>query len=114
LAKNIEITVVGANFVVGALGFVPLIEDGIDDVLPSVQTKAAWPLVRLTAGVALDLQLHLPIIADRIRSNAGELPVRPEQAPLLPLGHSDDFMRSQAWPIAPVAEKQQVVGGEVQ
>ena len=32
----------------------------------------------------------------------------------LPLGHSDDFMRSQAWPSTPVAEKQQVVRGEVQ
>ena len=58
MAKDVEIVVVGPNFVEGIVRAVPLVEDLLYQVFMAIKAKANGPLVRLSARVAIDFQLH--------------------------------------------------------
>ncbi len=48
----------GAHFVEGLVGTVPLIENLFDQVLVSIQTEADGPLVRFSSRVANNFEFH--------------------------------------------------------
>ena len=57
LSQDIEIPIIGANFVKDILWPVPLIEYLLNHVLVSIKPKTNRPLVRLSSCVAIDFQL---------------------------------------------------------
>ena len=59
LSQDIEIPIIGANFVKDILWPVPLIEYLLNHVLVSIKSKTNRPLIRLPSRVAIDFQLHL-------------------------------------------------------
>ena len=58
-SQNVEIAVIGANFVKGILRAVPLVQDLFDQVLVPIKSKTNRSFVRRPTGVALYLQLHI-------------------------------------------------------
>ena len=58
-AQDVEIAVIGADFVKGIGRAVPLVKHLLDHVLVSVQPKSNRPFVRRPPGVAVHFQLHL-------------------------------------------------------
>src|SRR5208337_2453421 len=58
LSKNVEISVVGQNFVRDAVYAVPLIQNFLNQILSSFQAKSNRAFVGLSSGVALHCQLH--------------------------------------------------------
>jgi hypothetical protein len=63
MTENVEVAVVGANLEEDVLWTVPLIDYFLDKVFAMIQSKANWPFVALAARVAVNLQLHLIIVA---------------------------------------------------
>jgi hypothetical protein len=59
LSQDVEIPVIGANFVKDILWPVPLIEHILNHVLVSIKPKTNRPLVRLPCRVAIDFHVHL-------------------------------------------------------
>jgi len=58
-AQDVEIAVIGTDFVKGILRAVPLVQYFLDHVLVPVQPKANRPFVRYPPGIAIHFQLHL-------------------------------------------------------
>jgi hypothetical protein len=64
--QNVEIAVIGANFVKGILWAIPLVEDLFDQVLMPVQSKTDGFFVRLPPGIAIHLEFHVFLRAERL------------------------------------------------
>jgi hypothetical protein len=60
LSKDVEVSVIRVDLVEDALGFVPLIEHGLDPILFLAQPKSRRAFVGLSRRVALHDQLHPP------------------------------------------------------
>jgi len=58
-AQNVEIAVIGADVEKDVLWAVPLVEEFLDKVFVSFQSKANRPFVRRPIRVAIHFQLHL-------------------------------------------------------
>ena len=58
-AQDVEIAVIGTDFVKDIGRSVPLVQYFLDQVFVSVQPKANRSFVRYPTGIALHLQLHL-------------------------------------------------------
>ena len=72
-AQDIEVAVIGANFVKGVLRAVPLVKYLLDHVLTILKPKSNRPFVGRSSGVAVHFQLHL------FHSDAWALHPPPEQ-----------------------------------
>ena len=64
MPEDIEIAVVGAHPIADALRVVPLVEHLFHRILPSIEPEAGRALVRLAAGMGLDLQFHFLIMQE--------------------------------------------------
>jgi hypothetical protein len=63
MPENVEVAVVGTNLEDDVLRAVPLIDYFLHKIFPMIQSKANWPFVPLAARVAVNVQLHLIIVA---------------------------------------------------
>lgn len=58
VSEDVQIAVIGANFEVGIVGAVPLIQHLFDEVVAIAKAEADRSFVGLLAGVAFDVQVH--------------------------------------------------------
>lgn len=63
MTENVEVAVVGTNLEEDVLWTVPLVDYFLHKIFAMIQSKANWPFVPLPARVALNMQLHLIIVA---------------------------------------------------
>ncbi len=63
MTEDVEVAVVGTNLEGDVLWTVPLVDYFLHKIFAMIQSKANWPFVTLSARVALNLQLHLIIVA---------------------------------------------------
>jgi len=63
MTENVEVAVVGANLEEDVLWTVPLVDYFLHKIFAMIQSKANWLFVPLPARVALNMQLHLIIVA---------------------------------------------------
>ena len=62
LAENVEVAIVGADFVELIVRAVPLVDDFFDHVVAVSHPESDGPLIGFATGVALHLQLHADYI----------------------------------------------------
>ena len=63
MTKNVEVAVVGTELEEDVFWTVPLIDYFLYEIFAITKSKANWPFVALPARVALNVQLHLIIVA---------------------------------------------------
>jgi hypothetical protein len=69
MTKNVDVAVVGTELEEDVFWTVPLIDYFLYEIFASTQSKANWSFVALDTRVAVNVQLHLIIVAqNRFRS----------------------------------------------
>jgi hypothetical protein len=63
MTDNVDVAVIGAELEENVLWTVPLVDYFLYEIFASTQLKANRPFVALPAGIAVNLQLHLIIVA---------------------------------------------------
>jgi hypothetical protein len=63
MTDNVNVAVVGAELEEDVLWTVPLVDDFLYVIFAIAQLKANWPFVALPAGIAVNVQPHLIIVA---------------------------------------------------
>ena len=63
MAKNVEVAIVCMNLEEDVFWTVPLIDYFLDKIFAITQSKTNWPFAPCAARVALNVQLHLAIVA---------------------------------------------------
>ena len=63
MTEDVEIAVVGAYLEEDVLLTVPLVDDLLHKIFAMIRSKANWPFVPRPARIALNMQLHLIIVA---------------------------------------------------
>jgi hypothetical protein len=63
MTEDVEVVVVGTNFEKNVLWTVPLVDSFLHNVFAMIHAKPNWPFVPLPARIALNMQLHLIILA---------------------------------------------------
>jgi hypothetical protein len=63
MTENVDIAVVGTEFEEDVFWTVPLVDYFLYDIFAITQSKANWPFLALAPRVAVNVQLHLIIVA---------------------------------------------------
>lgn len=58
MAENVEIPVIGADFVKGGVRLIPLVEHVLNGILFAFESESSRPLVRFSPRIALYVYLH--------------------------------------------------------
>ena len=62
LAEDVQVAIVSAHFVELVVRPIPLVDDFFDHVVAISHPEPDGPLIRLSAGIALDLESHSVLI----------------------------------------------------